>query len=77
MPPSIREAASTDPVRIGRSISSFCQDVLDVVAPLVPVVKPQAAFFERWGLAGMAALDETLRKARNKELLVILDGKRN
>jgi len=50
---------------------------LDVVAPLVPVVKPQAAFFERWGLAGMAAMDETLRKARNKELLVILDGKRN
>ncbi|MFN5468732.1 MAG: orotidine-5'-phosphate decarboxylase [Pirellulaceae bacterium] len=77
MPPSIREAASTDVVQIGRSISSFCQDVLDVVAPLVPVVKPQAAFFERWGLAGMAALDETLKKARTKDLLIILDGKRN
>lgn len=77
MPPSIKEAASTDPIQIGRSISSFCQDVLDVVAPLVPVVKPQAAFFERWGLPGMVALDETLKKARSKDLLIILDGKRN
>ena len=28
-----------------------------MVAPLVPAVKPQAAFFEEWGPAGCLALD--------------------
>ena len=31
----------------------FCREVIDVVAPLVPAVKPQAAFFEELGPAGM------------------------
>jgi orotidine-5'-phosphate decarboxylase len=56
---------------------AFCQGVIDVVAPLVPAVKPQAAFFEQLGPAGMTALAETIRYARAKGLLVIVDGKRN
>jgi orotidine-5'-phosphate decarboxylase len=55
----------------------FCFDIIDVVAPLVPVVKPQMAFFEQYGPAGMQALAEVIRYANEKELLVILDGKRN
>ncbi len=55
----------------------FCMGVIDVVAPLVPAVKPQAAFFERLGPGGMAALGEVMAYARDKGLLVILDGKRN
>jgi len=55
----------------------FCRSVIDVVAPLVPLVKPQAAFFEELGPAGMAALGNTMRYARERGLLVILDGKRN
>jgi orotidine-5'-phosphate decarboxylase len=51
--------------------------VIDVVAPLVPAVKPQAAFFEQLGPAGMRALKETIDHAASKGLLVILDGKRN
>ena len=30
----------------------FCREVIDVVAPLVPAVKPQAAFFEELGPPG-------------------------
>lgn len=56
---------------------AFCRGVIDVVAPLVPAVKPQAAFFEKLGPAGMTALAETILYARTKGLLVILDGKRN
>jgi orotidine-5'-phosphate decarboxylase len=56
---------------------AFCRGVIDVVAPLVPAVKPQAAFFEELGPAGMTALAETIAYARDKGLLVILDGKRN
>jgi orotidine-5'-phosphate decarboxylase len=51
--------------------------VIDVVAPLVPAVKPQAAFFERLGPPGMAALARVIAHARGKGLLVIADGKRN
>jgi len=59
------------------SFVSFCHGVIDVVAPLVPAVKPQAAFFEQLGPAGMRALKEVMDYAASKKLLVILDGKRN
>lgn len=55
----------------------FCRDVIDVVAPLVPAVKPQAAFFEQLGPYGAVALSQVIDHAREKGLLVILDGKRN
>ncbi|HYO24552.1 MAG TPA: orotidine-5'-phosphate decarboxylase [Lacipirellulaceae bacterium] len=56
---------------------SFCQGVIDVVAPLVPVVKPQSAFFEELGPPGVAALVDVIRYAQDRGLLVILDAKRN
>ena len=51
--------------------------MIDVVADLVPAVKPQSAFFEQLGPAGMAALGNVIDYARAKGLLVVLDGKRN
>jgi orotidine-5'-phosphate decarboxylase len=62
---------------IARAYEEFCSRVIDVVAPLVPVVKPQSAFFEACGPAGMYALQRVLRKARQLGLISILDGKRN
>ena len=41
-----------------------------------PVVKPQVAFFERCGAAGVAALESVLAAARSAGLLVIADAKR-
>ncbi|MCE9553454.1 MAG: orotidine-5'-phosphate decarboxylase [Planctomycetes bacterium] len=55
----------------------FCCGVIDVVAPLVSGVKPQAAFFEELGPAGMQALWDVIAYARKRGLLVVLDGKRN
>jgi len=55
----------------------FCEGIIDVVASLVAAVKPQLAFFEQLGPAGMDALHATVRYARQRGLLVILDGKRN
>jgi len=60
-----------------QAYKQFCKGVIDVVAPLVPAVKPQAAFFEQIGPGGMAVLAEIIAYAREKGLLVILDGKRN
>ncbi len=54
----------------------FCCRVLDIVAPLVPAVKPQAAFFEEWGPAGCAALARVIARARELGLIVVCDAKR-
>ncbi len=62
---------------VAAAFEEFCGAVLDVAAPLVPVVKPQCAFFEACGPEGMAALQRLLRRARGLGLLSILDGKRN
>ncbi len=59
------------------AIGEFHELVLDGVADLVPAVKPQLAFFEQYGLAGMQAFENTVRAARQRGLLVIADGKRN
>lgn len=59
------------------AFEEFCSRVLDIVAPLVPVVKPQAAFFEACGPEGFSALHRLMHKARALGLLTVLDGKRN
>lgn len=59
------------------ALEAFCLRVVDVVAPLVPIVKPQSAFFEACGPAGLIALQNVLRHARRRGLLTILDAKRN
>lgn len=54
----------------------FCYRVIDVVAPLVPAVKPQSAFFEDCGPAGVQALANVIAYARKAGLIVICDAKR-
>ena len=54
----------------------FCCEIIDVVHPLVPAVKPQSAFFEQLGPAGVAALAQVVDHAHRYELQVIMDAKR-
>ena len=77
LPESFRECGGDSPGERAAAYRTFCRGVVDVVAPLVPAVKPQAAFFEELGPAGMAALADVTGYARQRGLLVILDGKRN
>lgn len=62
--------------QVAAGFEQFCLRLIDVVAPLVPAVKPQAAFFEEWGPAGCAALARVIRRARQAGLVVICDAKR-
>jgi orotidine-5'-phosphate decarboxylase len=55
---------------------AFCLTVLDVVAPVVGVVKPQSAFFEACGPDGFRALHAVCRRAKQLGLFLILDAKR-
>jgi orotidine-5'-phosphate decarboxylase len=64
-------------VAMASAFDEFAHRLLDVVAPLVPVIKPQSAFFEACGPAGMMALQRVLTQAREYGLVTILDSKRN
>ena len=57
-------------------IRSFALTVVEAAAGRVGVVKPQVAFFERFGSRGFAVLEEVLTAARAAGLLVIADAKR-
>jgi orotidine-5'-phosphate decarboxylase len=75
LPPGIVQGDG--PAALALAYTTFCRGVIDVVAPLVAAVKPQAAFFEQLGPHGSTALWEVMHYAASKGLLVILDGKRN
>lgn len=78
LPQPLRESVGSDqPDEWAAVYTQFCTEIIDVVAGIVPCVKPQAAFFEQLGPAGMISLGEVVAYARKKGLLVILDGKRN
>jgi orotidine-5'-phosphate decarboxylase len=64
------------PVAHAESISAWGRALVEVVAPLVPVVKPQLAFFEALGSAGFRAYHEIVIAAQERGLLVIADAKR-
>lgn len=61
----------------GEAVLTFNKGIIDAVADLVPVVKPQIAFYEALGLDGLKAYSETVKYARSKGLLVLGDVKRS
>src|SRR5438552_318055 len=58
------------------AIHDFCRGVLEIVAPLVPVVKFQSAYFEKYLWEGVEAYYELIQEAHDLGLLVIGDVKR-
>lgn len=77
LPEQLRASDPQDLAAVADAYRQFCFGVIDVVASMVPIVKPQAAFFEQIGPAGMVALADVIEYAVEKGLMVILDGKRN
>ncbi|WP_019815966.1 orotidine-5'-phosphate decarboxylase, partial [Saccharomonospora saliphila] len=59
-----------------RGLDRFALTVTDALAEHVAVLKPQSAFFERFGSAGIAVLERVLARAREAGALVLLDVKR-
>ncbi len=54
----------------------FALAVLDAVAGVVGVIKPQVAFFERFGSAGYRVLERLIVEAHDADVLVVADAKR-
>jgi orotidine-5'-phosphate decarboxylase len=57
-------------------VRTFGMRVVEAAAGRCGIVKPQVSFFERFGSAGFAALEDVLAAARAAGLLVIADAKR-
>lgn len=62
---------------VSEVIYKFNCDIIDTVSELVPAVKPQMAFYEKYGSFGVAAFEKTVSYAKEKGLIVIEDAKRN
>ena len=58
-----------------RGVEAFARLVLEVAGPVAAAVKPNLAFFEAFGSAGIAVL-ERLRAAVPSDLPVVMDAKR-
>jgi orotidine-5'-phosphate decarboxylase len=61
-----------DPV----SLERFALTCVEAFGELAAVLKPQSAFFERFGSRGIAVLERTIAAARQAGALVLLDVKR-
>jgi orotidine-5'-phosphate decarboxylase len=57
-------------------LARFSQAVVDALGDTVAVVKPQSAFYERFGSRGLVVLESTIRQLRDAGALVLLDVKR-
>lgn len=62
---------------LARGVQRFVEAIVAAVAPYACAVKPQLAYFERLGPAGLVAYEAAVACARAHGLLVIADGKRN
>ena len=77
LPPRFLDRFARDRAGVASAFEAFGRGVIDVVGPLVPAVKFQAAFYEAYGPEGVAALHASARLARERGLIVVIDGKRN
>jgi orotidine-5'-phosphate decarboxylase len=57
-------------------LDRFAHIVVDALADRIAVIKPQSAFFERFGSRGIATLESIIRLLRDAGAIVLLDVKR-
>ena len=77
LPDGIRVDSNASFQSQAKAFEQFCFEIIDATHSLVPVVKPQSAFFEELGPHGVMALGRVCEYASTKGLIVIMDGKRN
>ncbi|MFI7385799.1 orotidine-5'-phosphate decarboxylase [Streptomyces sp. NPDC049813] len=57
-------------------LETFTRTTVEALAGTVAVVKPQSAFFERFGSRGVAVLERAVADLRAADTLVVMDAKR-
>lgn len=59
-----------------KAIIEYNKALIDATYDIIPAIKPQIAFYEMFGIAGMEAFKETCKYAKEKGMIVIADIKR-
>ncbi|OHB70551.1 MAG: orotidine 5'-phosphate decarboxylase [Planctomycetes bacterium RBG_16_43_13] len=75
LPASFRRGAN-NAKKAAKTIERFNRAVIDIVESYAVAIKPQIAFYERWGHSGIGAFKTTCGYGQEKGLLVIGDVKR-
>jgi orotidine-5'-phosphate decarboxylase len=57
-------------------LERFALTAVEAIAPVAAVIKPQSAFFERFGARGVAVLEQVIATGRAAGAIVIVDAKR-
>lgn len=77
LPKAVRDKVKPEePEYAAKAFQQFSVRVMELVKPFTGVVKPQAAFFELFGPAGMTALRWVIDIAQDFGFVTILDAKR-
>ncbi len=76
IPNCIKEKYEKNLEGASKAIIEFNKALIDKVYDIIPAVKPQIAFYEMFGIAGIKAFEETCRYAKQKGMIVIADIKR-
>jgi orotidine-5'-phosphate decarboxylase len=71
VPIALRENSPRD------TIISVNSAIIEALHNRVPAVKLQIAFYEQHGSGGIAALEESIRLAKARKLIVVIDAKRS
>jgi orotidine-5'-phosphate decarboxylase len=62
--------------RVTGTIVNFYEAALSALTMQIACIKPNSAFFERYGIAGLKALNKITKLAKELKIPVILDAKR-
>lgn len=73
---ALKEYGKT-PKAITETLFEFNKKLIDACGEYIPAIKPQSAYYELYGVAGMEALYKTALYAKDLGICVILDVKRN
>lgn len=76
LPDSMKEGV-TSFEGVAERVFEFNKKLIDTLYDIIPSVKVQIAYYEMYGVAGMKAFEETVKYAKEKDLIVIADAKRN
>lgn len=77
VPPLFRQGSmAPNDERTSLAVEAFLAAVIDRVAGRVAIVKPQIAFFEQLGWRGLRVLEGLCQRAREADLMILLDAKR-
>ncbi len=76
IPDSIKNKYEKNLTGFAKASTEFAKKLIDYTYDIIPAIKPQLAYFEMMGPDGLIAFKEISEYAREKDLIVIADGKR-